>query len=99
MHRTAIYDARNNFSALVKIAEGGVPVELTRHDKPVAVIISWDDWKATKPKKTFWQSMLEIRKKYADVLSDPTFEGLVIPKDEYLDEDYKKRIDAMWGEN
>ena len=74
MHRTAIYDARNNFSALVKLAERGEPVELTRHDKPVAVIISWDDWEATKPKKTFWQSMLEIRSKYADVLADPTFE-------------------------
>ena len=99
MHKTAIYDARNNFSALVKLAEGGEPVELTRHDKPVAVIISWDDWEAAKPKKTFWQSMLEIRAKYSDVLSDPTFEGLVIPKDEYLDEDYNKRIDAMWGGN
>ena len=99
MHRTAIYDARNNFSALVKLAEGGEPVELTRHDKPVAVIISWDDWEATKPKKTFWASMLEIRAKYSDVLSDSTFEGLVIPKDEYLDENYKKRIDAMWGGN
>ena len=99
MHRTAIYDARNNFSALVKLAEGGEPVELTRHDKPVAVIISCDDWEATKPKKTFWASMLEIRAKYSDVLSDPNFEGLVIPKDEYLDENYKKRIDAMWGGN
>ena len=99
MHRTAIYDARNNFSALVKLAEGGEPVELTRHDKPVAVIISWDDWEATKPKKTFWASMLEIRAKYSDVLSDPNFEGLVIPKDEYLDEEYTKRIDAMWGGN
>ena len=99
MCRTAIYEARNNFSALVKLAEEGEPVELTRHDKPVAVIISWEDWKARKPKKTFWDSMLKIRTKYADVLSDPTWEGLVIPKDEYLDEEYSKRIDTMWGEN
>ena len=52
MCRRTIYDARNNFSALVKLAESGEPVELTRHDKPVAVIISWEDYeKQCKPKK------------------------------------------------
>ncbi|MBQ8013809.1 MAG: type II toxin-antitoxin system prevent-host-death family antitoxin, partial [Treponema sp.] len=41
MCRTSIYEARNNFSALVKLAEEGEVVELTRYDKPVAVIISY----------------------------------------------------------
>ncbi|MCR4952888.1 MAG: type II toxin-antitoxin system prevent-host-death family antitoxin, partial [Treponema sp.] len=39
MCRTSIYEARNNFSALVKCAEEGEVVELTRYDKPVAVIM------------------------------------------------------------
>ena len=99
MHRTAIYDARNNFSALVKLAEGGEPVELTRHDKPVAVIISYDDWEATKPKNTFMDWYFKFREENKELFEDPTWEGLVIPKDEYLDEEYEKRIDAMWGEN
>lgn len=43
MCRTSIYDARNNFSNLVKLAESGEPVELTRYDKPVAIIISYEE--------------------------------------------------------
>ena len=97
MCRRTIYDARNNFSALVKLAEEGEPVELTRHDKPVAVIISWEEYEAKMYKKTFMQRLEELRKEYADVFEDPTYEGLVIPKDEYLDEEYNKRIRAMWG--
>ena len=99
MCRRTIYDARNNFSALVKLAENGEPVELTRHDKPVAVIISWEEYeKQCKPKKTFIQRIMETRAKYADVLTDPTWNGLEIPKDEYPDEEYEKKIAKMWGE-
>ena len=62
MCRRTIYDARNNFSALVKLAESGESVELTRHDKPVAVIISWEEYeKQFKPKKTFIQRLMETR--------------------------------------
>ncbi len=49
MCRTSIYEARNNFSSLVKMAEEGEVVELTRYDKPVAVIISYKDF--NKPKE------------------------------------------------
>ena len=48
MCRTSIYDARNNFSNLVKLAESGEPVELTRYDKPVAVIISYEEYENKK---------------------------------------------------
>ncbi|MBQ5400728.1 MAG: type II toxin-antitoxin system Phd/YefM family antitoxin [Treponema sp.] len=98
MCRATIYDARNNFSSLVKTAEEGEPVELTRHDKPVAVIISWEQYEKKIKKKTFIERMEEIRKEYADVLADPSYEGLVIPKDEYPDEAYYKKIDSIWSE-
>ena len=39
-----IYSARNNFSSLVKVAENGEIVALSRHNKPVAVIISYEDF-------------------------------------------------------
>ena len=55
MCRESIYNARNNFSSLIKLAESGEPVELTRHDKPVAVLISWDQYEAIKPKKSFYE--------------------------------------------
>ena len=99
MCRRTIYDARNNFSALVKLAESGEPVELTRHDKPVAVIISWEDYeKQCKPKKSFVQKIMELREKYADEFADLTWKGLEIPKDEYPDEEYDKKIAKLWGE-
>lgn len=81
MCRTSIYEARNNFSNLVKLAESGEPVELTRYDKPVAVIISYDEYiKKKKSKEKFWLS--EWRKEYEDVLDD---EGIPLPEKVYPD--------------
>ena len=51
MCRTSIYEARNNFSALVKCAEEGEVVELTRYDKPVAVIMSYEEYEDIKANK------------------------------------------------
>lgn len=98
MCRRTIYDARNNLSALIKIAEGGEPVELTRHNKPVAVIISWEDFEKQKPKDSFMNWYMKFRKEYADVFSDPSFEGLPVPEDGYEDTEYEKRIAGMWDE-
>ena len=96
MCRATIYDARNNFSALVKKAEAGEPVELTRHDKPVAVIISYKEYEERKPKKSFIDWVTKFKKENADVFEG--FEGIPIPKDEYLDEAYAERIRNIWGE-
>ncbi len=95
MCRATIYDARNNFSSLVKIAEGGEPVELTRHDKPVAVIISYEDFQTSKPKPSFLEKLARLKEKYADVLDDKGFLD-DIPK-EYPDEKYMKKIDSIWS--
>lgn len=96
MCRATIYEARNNFSALVKKAENGEPVELTRHDKPVAVIISYDEYEKRKPKESFFDKLEKLREEYADVLSDPDFNGLPLPPKEYPDEKYMRKIDTMW---
>lgn len=81
MCRASIYDARNNLSTFVKIAESGEPVELTRYDKPVAVIISYEEYEKESPKnKTSWLS--EWREEYKDVLSD---EGIPLGPKVYSD--------------
>jgi antitoxin Phd len=72
MCRTSIYDARNNFSALVKAAEEGEVVELTRYDKPVAVIISYEEYEKRNSKKEDWLG--KWREEYADVLDDKGFD-------------------------
>ena len=47
-------------------------------------------------KKTFVQKMMELRKKYANVLATPNWNGLEIPRDEPSEEDYDKKIKALW---
>ena len=81
MCTTSIYEARNNFSNLVALAESGEPVELTRYNKPVAVIISYDEYEQRKAAKgPSWLS--KWREKYEDVLDD---EGIHLPPKDYLD--------------
>lgn len=96
MCKATIYEARNNFSALVKKAEGGEIVELTRHDKPVAVIIGYDEYEKSKPKESFFSKLEKLKEEYADVFADPDFDGLPLPPKEYPDEKYMKKIDTMW---
>ena len=95
MCRATIYDARNNFSSLVKIAEGGEPVELTRHDKPVAVIICYEEFQAQKPKENFLDKLEKLKKKYSDALDDKGF--LDDRQKEYPDAKYMKKIDSLWS--
>ena len=39
--RRSIAEARRNLPSLVRAAESGTAVELTRHGEPVAVLIGW----------------------------------------------------------
>ena len=70
----SIYEARNNLSSLVKLAEAGEVVELTRYDKPVAVIMSYEDY---EEKRNNLPSLLDklsvLKKQYADVVDDEGF--------------------------
>ena len=84
MCRTSIYEARNNFSALVKSAEEGEVIELTRYDKPVAVIISWEEYESKNSSDDDWLS--KWREEYKDVLDDKGFD--ITPSREAHDPNY-----------
>ena len=67
MCRTSIYEARNNFSALVKLVEEGEVVELTRYDKPVAVIISYGEYEnSSKDDENWLMKWREENKEHLD---------------------------------
>ena len=52
--RHSIADARNNLPELVRQAESGKPVELTRRGEPVAVLIGRKEYdRLTAPLRTF----------------------------------------------
>ena len=72
MCRTSIYEARNNFSSLVKMAEEGEVVELTRYDKPVAVLISYNEYGKSRNQKNDWLSLW--RKEHKGELDDLGFD-------------------------
>ncbi len=75
MCTTSIFEARNNFSALVKSAEEGEVVALTRYDKPVAVLLSYADYESIEAKQPSMLDKLDVlKKKYADVVDDIGFD-------------------------
>lgn len=72
MRNISINEARNNLSDLVKSAEEGEVVAITRYDKPIAVIISYAEYESKSSKEIDWLS--KLRKEYADVLDDSGFD-------------------------
>lgn len=65
MCRTSVYEARNNLSSLIKVAERGECVELLRHNKPVAVIIGYEEYGKIKPaENTAMDDLNSWRKKW-----------------------------------
>lgn len=46
--------------------------------------------------ETFVHKIMKTREKYKDVLETPDWNGLEIPRDEPSEEDYDKKIKALW---
>jgi antitoxin Phd len=63
--RYSIAEARNSLPALVHDAEKGTPVELTRRGKPVAVLISADEYaRLAHGRPDLWSALREFRKRH-----------------------------------
>ena len=64
MSTVSIAEARNTLTRLIHKAEDGEPVHITRHGKPVAVLVSSDEYERLSsgaPKKDFWQAVEDWR--------------------------------------
>lgn len=63
MQSYSITQARDKFAAVVHEAEQSSAVELTRRGKPIAVIISIDEYRRLKggKKKSFGEAIVEFR--------------------------------------
>ncbi len=65
MSQYSIAEARDRFTELVRKAERGNPVALTRRGRPVAVILSMRAYqRMTHGGANFWQALTEFRKRY-----------------------------------
>ena len=79
-NRYSIAEARDSLAKLVHDAEKGVAVELTRRGKPVAILVSLNEYeKLQKRSMSFWEAFEQFRTE-VDLKSigiEPsTFEGL-----------------------
>lgn len=87
MCTTSIYEARNNFSEYVKMAENGETIELTRYNKPVAYIVcaeEYEEYQAERP--SLIQRLAVLKQQFADVVSE---EGFPLPPKVYPDPNRK----------
>lgn len=59
----SIAEAKNKLTSIIHEVETGIPLKLTRHGKPVAVLLSLQEYERLKSKKEgFWQRLTEFRK-------------------------------------
>jgi prevent-host-death family protein len=63
--RYSIAEARDNLTDVVHEAEVGNTVELTRHGKPVAVLLSLVDYeRLAESRADFWETYQELRREF-----------------------------------
>lgn len=70
----SIAEARDNLPGVVHEAEAGARVELTRRGKPVAVLLSLDEYeRLARGRRSFWESYAEFRREFdlAELGIDP----------------------------
>jgi antitoxin Phd len=79
----SIAEARDRFPAIVHDVERGTPIELTRRGKPVAVLMSVEEYRRLSPTKPSFQEAyqrLRDRPEFRDVDVEPeVFEGIRDP--------------------
>ena len=76
----SIAEAKNRLPAIIHYVEKGPYVELTRRGKPVAVLLSIQEYERLRRRYTgFWSAFLEFRKKIEGEeieISEADFKGI-----------------------
>jgi antitoxin Phd len=75
-----IAEAKNKLPAIIHSVEKGAPVKLTRHGRPVAVLLSIRQYEGLSREKVgYWDALKSLRNRMEveDIqVSDADFEGL-----------------------
>ncbi len=76
----SISEAKNRLPTIIHYVEKGPYIKLTRRGKPVAVLLSIQEYERLSRKYTgFWSAVSEFRRKFDDEeieISDGDFKGL-----------------------
>ena len=72
--------AKNHLPKIIHSVEDGSAVQLTRHGKPVAVLVSYVQYQGLlKQKKDFWEALTYFKKSFRQeepLIEDRDFDGL-----------------------
>ena len=75
-----IAEAKNKLPSIVHAVQRGAPVKLTRHGRPVAVLLSIDQYvRLNRKREGYWRALRSFRKlleKENVIVSNEEFEGL-----------------------
>jgi prevent-host-death family protein len=72
MKRVSVAEARNNLPALIHETETE-PIEILRRGKPVAVLVSVEEFARIPPRPGFYDAMMAWRAKHASELDDASW--------------------------
>jgi prevent-host-death family protein len=71
MHTSQLRDVKSSFSAVVDQASGGEPTVVTRHGKPVAVVLGYHEWQALKGARSSFADLLLDFPDVGEITRDP----------------------------
>lgn len=74
-----IAEAKNKLPSIIHSVEKGAPVKLTRHGRPVAVLLSINQYDKLSKREGYWRALNSFRKlmqKENVLISDEDFKGL-----------------------
>jgi prevent-host-death family protein len=72
MREIQLRDAKANLSAVVDDAVGGEPSVITRHGKPEAVVLSFEEWLRLSQVPSFGRLLASAPSGIEDVTRDPS---------------------------
>lgn len=81
MHkRYSVAEARNQLPAVIHEVERGDPVEITRHGKAVAIVLSLAEYtRLRSPRPDLWPAYLAWRARHGGGFPDSVVDGLADP--------------------
>ena len=69
--RYSIAEARNQLARLVCDAEMGTPIEITRRGRPVAMVISLEQYRCIAASLPLWEAYTSFRERHSDAGVEP----------------------------
>lgn len=72
MHESQLRDVKASFSAVVDQAVSGEPTVVTRHGKPVAVVLGYAEWQALQGARPSFADLLLAFPDVGEIVRDPT---------------------------